>query len=380
MRIPIYLLFVYKRGFKMEITSLKLLNFRNFDTLELNFSPNKNIIIGNNGEGKTNIVESIFVLGLTKSFRSNDDNILIKENNNLFKIEGNIKSSFINNYKIVYQDGVKVVKINNNKINKLSDYISNINIILFSLNDLKLIKDTPNTRRKLINLEISQLNNNYIKYLNYYNKILKQRNSYLKTLYKGIVNYDYLFIIDKQLVDYGIKIYDIRKKFIESINKLLSDIYLKLGGCNNLNIYYKSDYVNLRLEQILECYKKGINKDINFGSTQFGIHRDDFIFNINDQEIKNFGSEGQQKNAVIAYKMAELELFNDLKGEYPILILDDLFSELDLKKIEKILNYINSDVQTFITTTDLKKIKKNYLKNSKVFKLNKGEVKESLYE
>ena len=210
MRIPIYLLFVYKRGFKMEITSLKLLNFRNFDTLELNFSPNKNIIIGNNGEGKTNIVESIFVLGLTKSFRSNDDNILIKENNNLFKIEGNIKSSFINNYKIVYQDGVKVVKINNNKINKLSDYISNINIILFSLNDLKLIKDTPNTRRKLINLEISQLNNNYIKYLNYYNKILKQRNSYLKTLYKGIVNYDYLFIIDKQLVDYGIKIYDIR--------------------------------------------------------------------------------------------------------------------------------------------------------------------------
>lgn len=380
MRIPIYLLFVYKRGFKMEITSLKLLNFRNFDTLELNFSPNKNIIIGNNGEGKTNIVESIFVLGLTKSFRSNDDNILIKENNNLFKIEGNIKSSFINNYKIVYQDGVKVVKINNNKINKLSDYISNINIILFSLNDLKLIKDTPNTRRKLINLEISQLNNNYIKYLNYYNKILKQRNSYLKTLYKGIVNYDYLFIIDKQLVDYGIKIYDIRRKFIESINKLLSDIYLKLGGCSNLNIYYKSDYENLRLEQILECYKKGINKDINFGSTQFGIHRDDYIFTINDQEIKNFASEGQQKNAVIAYKMAELELFNDLKGEYPILILDDLFSELDLKKIEKILNYINSDVQTFITTTDLKKIKKNYLKNSKVFKLNKGEVKESLYE
>ena len=130
----------------------------------------------------------------------------------------------------------------------------------------------------------------------------------------------------------------------------------------------------------MECYKKGINKDINFGSTQFGIHRDDYIFTINDQEIKNFASEGQQKNAVIAYKMAELELFNDLKGEYPILILDDLFSELDLKKIEKILNYINSDVQTFITTTDLKKIKKNYLKNSKVFKLNKGEVKESLYE
>ena len=127
MQIPIYLLFLFKRGFKMEITSLRLLNFRNFDNLELNFSSNKNIIIGNNGEGKTNIVESIFVLALTKSFRTNDDNILIKENNSLYKIEGNIKSSIINNYKIVYQDDVKVVKINNNKVNKLSDYISNIN-------------------------------------------------------------------------------------------------------------------------------------------------------------------------------------------------------------------------------------------------------------
>jgi len=364
----------------MEITSLKLLNFRNFDTLELSFSPNKNIIIGNNGEGKTNIVEAIFVLGLTKSFRSNDDDILIKENNTLFKVEGNVKSSFINNYKIVYQEGVKVVKINNNKINKLSDYISNINVILFSINDLKLIKDTPSTRRKLINLEISQLNNNYIKYLNYYNKILKQRNSYLKSIFSGNVNYVYLSIIDRQLIDYGLKVYEIRNDFIKCINELLPGIYVKLGGNYNLNIKYNSDYENLNIEDLLKLYRKGVNKDINLGSTQIGIHRDDFIFTMNDQEIKYFASEGQQKNSVIAFKMAELEMFNDIKKEYPILILDDLFSELDLKKVEKILNYISDDVQTFITTTDLKKIKKNHLKNSKVFKLDKGEVKENLYE
>ena len=133
----------------MEIASLKLINFRNFSNLELNFSENKNIIIGDNGEGKTNIVEAIFVLALTKSFRTNDDDNLIKENNSLFKVEGSIKSSFVNNYKIIYQDGVKVVKINNNKINKFSDYISNINVILFSINDLKLIKDTPSTRRNI---------------------------------------------------------------------------------------------------------------------------------------------------------------------------------------------------------------------------------------
>ena len=364
----------------MEIVSLKLLNFRNFDTLELNFSPNKNIIIGNNGEGKTNIVESIFVLALTKSFRCNDDNILLKENNSLFKIDGNVKSSFINNYKIVYQDGIKVVKINNNKINRLSDYISNINVILFSVNDLKLIKDTPSTRRKLINLEISQLNNDYIKYLNYYNKILKQRNSYLKSLYNKNINYDYLSIIDNQLIDYGIKIYNIRRKFICDINNLLPNIYMKLGGDDGLYIKYKSDYDDLNIEEIIYLYKEGVNKDINFGSTQVGVHKDDFIFYIDEQEIKNFASEGQQKNSIISFKMAELELFNNLKKEYPILILDDLFSELDLKKIEKILNYISDDVQTFITTTDLKKVNKKYLKNCKVFKLNNGEVKESLYE
>jgi len=364
----------------MEITSLKLLKFRNFDKLELDFSSNKNIIIGNNGEGKTNIVEAIFILGLTKSFRTTDEEVIIKDNGNLYKIEGNVKSNFINNYKIVYQDGNKVVKINNNKINKLSDYISNINIILFSINDLKLIKDTPSTRRKLINLEISQLNNKYITYLNYYNKILKQRNTYLKKMYDRNINYDYLSIIDNQLIEYGIKIYEIRKEFINSINEILPNIYEKLGGNSGLNIYYKSDYDNLSFDFIVENYKKSINKDINLGSTQFGIHRDDFIFSINDMDIKNYASEGQQKNSVIAFKLSELELFYNIKKEYPILILDDLFSELDLKKIEKILNYISLDVQTFITTTDLKKIKKKYLKNSKVFEINKGEIRECLYE
>lgn len=364
----------------MEITSLKLLNFRNFDKLELNFSKNKNIIIGNNGVGKTNIVESIFVLALTKSFRTSDDEILVNTNNNLYKIEGNVKSTFISNYKIVYQDKVKVVKINNNKINRLCDYISNINVILFSFNDLKLIKDTPGTRRKLINLEISQLNNNYIVYLNYYNKILKQRNMYLKSLYKKQVNYDYLEIIDRQLIDYGIKIFNIRSEFINDVNRKISKIYSNLGGFDGLNIFYKNDYENKSIDELVNLYKKNIERDIMLGSTQIGIHRDDFLFSYKDKDIKNFASEGQQKSAIIAFKLAELEIFYEKNNDYPILILDDLFSELDLKKIEKILNYISYDIQTFITTTDLKKIKKSYLKNSKIFKLTTNGIEEDLYE
>ena len=262
----------------MEITSLKLVNFRNFDNLELNFSNNKNIIIGDNGVGKTNIVEAIFVLALTKSFRTNDDMLMVKNDKNYFKIEGDVKSNFINNYKIIYQDGVKTVKINNNKINKFSDYISNINVILFSINDLKLIKDTPSTRRKLINLEISELDNNYIKYLNYYNKILKQRNSYLKTLYGKTINYNYLNIIDSQLIEYGLKIKNIRDKFVNDINNIISFVHVKLGGNNDLNIYYKTDYQDFDKEYLLNLYAKNINKDINLGSTQIGIHKDDFIF------------------------------------------------------------------------------------------------------
>ena len=357
----------------MEITNLKLLNFRNFDKLDLNFSKNKNIIIGNNGVGKTNIVESIFVLALTKSFRTNDDT-------NFYKIEGTIKSNFVNNYKIIYQEKNKVIKINNNKINKFSDYISNINVILFSINDLKLIKDTPSTRRKLINLEISQLNNDYITYLNYYNKILKQRNTYLKSLYNKVINYDYLDIIDNQLIDYGIKIYEIRNEFIIKINDILSKIYISLGGFEGLYINYKNDYMNKSLEDIKKDYKNNVNKDISLGSTQIGIHRDDFIFSMNNKDIKNFASEGQQKNAIIAFKLSELNIFFEIKKEYPILILDDLFSELDLKKIENILNYLSENIQTFITTTDLKKIKKKYLKNSKIFKINDKCIEEEIYE
>ena len=364
----------------MEITTLKLLNFRNFSNLELNFYEKKNIIIGSNGEGKTNIVEAIFVLALTKSFRTNDDNVLIKDGNSLYKIEGSIKDSFINNYKIIYQDNLKVVKINNNKVKKLSDYISNINVIMFSINDLKLIKDTPSTRRKLINLEISELNNDYLKYLNYYNKILKQRNTYLKKANIDNVNINYLNILDEKLIEYGIKINKIRESYINDINTLINDIYKKIGFNANLKIYYKSDYNNMSIETLLTQYKNNIQKDVNFKSTQIGVHHDDFIFMLDGVEAKNFASEGQQKSAVIAFKLTELEIFYKKKDEYPILILDDLFSELDIKKIEKILNYINKNIQTFITTTDLKKLKKSYLSGSKVFELENGKIKESLYE
>lgn len=362
----------------MEITSLKLLNFRNFDKLELCFSEKRNIIIGNNGEGKTNIIESIFVLALTKSFRTNFDEFLIKSGKTFFKVEAVVKSSFINNFKLIYQDKAKIVKINNKKISKLSDYISNMNVILYSINDIKLIKDTPSTKRKLINLEISQFDNVYVQNLNYYNKILKQRNNYIKTVNEFSVNHNYINVITSQLIEYGKKIYEIREKFVNSINEYLTKIYNILGIEGNLNIMYKSEYSDLNFEELLNLYNKTLIKDINFKSTQLGIHHDDFIFMLNGNEIKDYGSEGQQKCAVIAFKLAEIQLFYKIYQDYPILMLDDLFSELDVNRIEKILNYIDENIQTFITTTDLKKIKKKYLKNSKIFHLSNNKLEEEL--
>lgn len=368
--------FGVKIWFLMQILNLNLVNFRNYDKLKLNFSPNKNIIIGNNGMGKTNIVEAIYVLALTKSFRGQSDSVMIKFDKDILKVEADIKASFIDNYKIIISKDEKRVKINNNRIKRLSDYVSKINVVLFSVDDLKLIKDTPSTRRKLINIELSQINNDYLYLVNSYNKLIKQRNSYLKTLMlNSYASRSYLEIITDKVIDIGLKIYEMRKSFINDINLLLKEIYVNLAHSDKLQLKYQSDF-DLGKDKIKEKYKYYEEKDINFGKTHFGIHHDDFVFYRDKQNMKDYASEGEQKNAVIAFKLAELEYFQQQSKESPILILDDLFSELDREKINNILGYISKDVQTFITTTELSKVKRTIVRDSKVFYVDEGRVEE----
>ena len=186
----------------MQIRSLKLLNFRNYGHLEIGFVDTNNIIYGNNGMGKTNLIEAIYVLALTKSFRGSWDKVVIKNDKNLTKISGIVKDNIENNYQLIISDLGKDVRIDNNKINKLSDYISKINVILFNPDDLRIIKDTPSIRRTALNIDISQLNNNYLKLINSYNKLLKQRNAYLKTMYYNHnTSSNYLGIITDKLID-----------------------------------------------------------------------------------------------------------------------------------------------------------------------------------
>jgi DNA replication and repair protein RecF len=368
-------------GVKMQLLDLKLLNFRNYEKLELQFNPYKNIIIGKNGMGKTNIVEAIYVLALTKSFRGSKEDVIIKNNCDLTRVEGNVLNKYTDNYKVIIKASEKKVKINNNKVDKISDYISRINIVLFTSEDLKLIKDTPNTRRKLINIELSQFSNDYLKILTYYNKVLKQRNSYLKTLYlNGNASKDYLDILTNQLIEIGIKVNKYRLDFTNNISKYISENYYKITGHEGLELKYKSDFNDKDKDSIINMYKKEIDRDIVLGKTNIGIHRDDYEFFLDGRNLKDYGSEGEQKNAIIALKLAEINIFKEDKHESPILILDDLFSELDQQKINNILKFISDDIQTFITTTDVKKVSKKLMENSKIFKVNNGEIEEELYE
>lgn len=365
----------------MKITNLKLYNFRNYDNLILDFSNKQNIIIGPNGSGKTNIVEAIYVLAITKSFRGSLDKVLIKNKQTELFIEGKIKDKIYHNYKLILSDDGKIVKIDNNKVAKLSNYISKINVVLFTPEDTNVIKNSPTSRRNMVNIEISQMENGYLHLLNEYNKILKQRNAFLKLMYVNkLASPDYLWILTEKLIEYGLKIAEYRENFIENIKKYYDNINESITKKVGLNITYISTYKNKNKEQLLKKYKDYVDKDIVLGKTSIGIHHDDFLFTYKGKDLKDFGSEGEQKNAIICFKLSLIEVYIKEKGIYPILILDDLFSELDSKKINNILKKLNKNLQIFITTTDLKNVNTKILNNCTVFSIKNGKVVKEIYE
>lgn len=363
----------------MEISHLKLLNFRNFETLDLTFSSGINLIYGLNGMGKTNIVEAIYMLGLTKTFRSNSDLVVINKRKNISKIEGLLKDNILNTHKIIISDTGKRIKINNNKISKLSEYVSKVNIVLFNPDDLKIIKDTPSTRRKLLNIEISGMNNDYVIALNNFNKILKQRNSYLKALSKkSTYNTDFLNVLTEQLIIEGLKLVEMRSKFIENINDYISDIYYKITQKGTLSVKYKSEYLNKTKDALMKLYEKNYNREIIMGKTLYGPQHDDIEFIVDKEIVKEYSSVGEQKNSVIAFKLAVIKNIEETLKKTPILILDDLFSELDREKISNILKLIDEKIQTFITTTEIDNVDSEILDKAKIFHVINGEVREEV--
>ena len=356
----------------MNITKIELLNFRNYKKINFDNFSSLNIIIGKNGIGKTSIIESIYLGSLAKSFKTNNESSLINEHSDFFKI----KIQYYDygpkkNLEIFYNKDGKKTKINSKIQKKLSDFISQYRIILLSPDELKLIKSSPNIRRNYLNIQISQLHKDYIYILNNYNILIKNKNDYLKKMMiNSYLDTRYLDILDEKIVEEGIKIYNYRKDYINKINNYINEIFNKFEKNSTISINYISDYKINDKEKIINELKKIRKKDINIGMTSFGIHRDDYEFIHNGYNAKDYSSQGLQKLIILSMKLSEIKIFINDYEIYPILLLDDIFSELDEKNRNNIFKSLNKSVQVFITTTDLKNINKRLIDRAKIYNLD----------
>ena len=366
----------------MRIERLKLLNYRNYQNLEILLKPGINIFIGDNGQGKTNILESIYVLSLSKSNKAVSEENLIKFGDEVAKIEGLIKTNdLLKKQEVNITKNKKQLYINNKEIRRIKDYISNFCVIAFTPNDLDIVKGSPQIRRNMMNVDISELKNNYISYLNEYNQIIKIRNEYLRKMnINGNTDSRYLDIINEQMINKAIKIYEFRYDFFTKVNKLLPSIYKKITGLDNLTINYNNslqidDYSQ---DEIKKAYLKKIKRNFNVelmqGMTLTGPHRDDFSFNLDGMDMKMFASQGQQRMAIISLKIAEIFIFREELGEYPVLLLDDIFSEIDAKKRNRIIKYLSDDIQSIITTTDINDIDVKLLEDAQIYNVKNNKV------
>lgn len=361
----------------MWIKKIHLKKYRNYDNIEVEFNKKLNIIIGNNAQGKTNLLESIYVLAVTKSFLSVNDKSLIMFNNKFSLLTGDV---IINNKKkqmevIISEDG-KNVRINKKEIRKLSDYVSNFNVVIFSADDIRVFKDSPSVRRKYFNVQISQVRKEYLKILSDYNLILKQRNEFLKII--NINNQNdlyYLDILNDKYADLSIKLFDYRENYIDNLNNYIDDIFKSITGISGLKLNYLSNLSSYEnKENYLNKLQSTLEKDILYKKTLIGPNRDDYYFSLNNKNIAIYGSQGQIRSSVLALKLAEVILFTEITGESPVLLLDDIFSELDIKKRNSILNYLNDSVQTIITTTDIENISVEIRKKANVYKIKEGKI------
>lgn len=357
----------------MIIESVRLKNYRNYETLDLSFDRGTNIFYGDNAQGKTNILEALYVSGTTKSHRSSHDGELIFFEREEAHIQTMIEKQSIN-YKIdmhLKQHKSKGIAINGVPIKKASDLFGIVNIILFSPEDLFIIKDSPQVRRKFVDSELCQLNKNYLYNLTNYNKVLNNRNKLLKDIYFRPDLKETLFLWDEQLIEYGEKIIEKRQEFVNRLNEIVNEIHYKLsGGREILRIEYVPNTKKDDLEQVV---KNNHEADLNRKMTLFGPHRDDLCFYINDVNIHKFGSQGQQRTAALSLKMAEIELVKNLIKDTPILLLDDVLSELDSNRQNELLNNING-IQTFITCTGLDEFVNNRFEVNKIFHVERGMV------
>ncbi len=376
----------------MKIKSLKLLYFRNYLSTNIEVHPSLNVLVGNNANGKTNIIESIFCLALGKSYRTKSDSECI-----MFGETATAMSCIVNkndrelDIMLGINNKGKSAKIAGIKKTKLTDFVGELNVVLFSPEDLQIVKGSPALRREFMNREFYQFSRIYHKYYLMYQHLLKQRNSYLKDMRKNPkdeMSLAYLETLTSQLAKVALYITKERVSFVQDISKLTYKNMLNISnGQETLKIKYKSsvlDALNIAEindesfteENLTKVIMKKSFDDIMRGSTKIGPQHDDLEFYINDLDAKMYASQGQQRSIVLSLKLAEINYLKEKTGTYPVLLLDDVLSELDKNRQLKLLDAINENVQTFITTPSISDIKEDLLKKAKVFKIEDGNISE----
>jgi len=367
----------------MIIKSLELSDYRNYESLLINFDKGTNILYGDNAQGKTNILEAIYMSATTKSHKLSKDKEIIR----FGKQEAHIRT-------IIEKDDIetrvdmhlrssksKGIAIDGVKIKKAAELMGLTKIVFFSPEDLSIIKNGPAERRRFIDIELCQLDNFYLYNLNNYNKIVNQRNNLLKNLFVNPELKDTLSIWDKQLISYGSKIIERRKQFVDQLNEIIASIHSNLSGeKEKLRLIYEP---NVDIESYASSLENSHDRDIKLKQTTIGPHRDDISFNVISEstnnieiDIRKYGSQGQQRTAALSLKLSEIELIKKITKDTPILLLDDVLSELDSNRQNFLLNSIGN-IQTIITCTGLDEFVNNRFEVNKVFKVTNGSVSEA---
>ena len=357
----------------MIIKSIELADYRNYGCLSLEVDRGTNILYGDNAQGKTNILEAIFVAATTKSHRGAKDREIVAFGKEEAHIRTYLEKEAVETRVDMHlrKSKSKGIAIDGQKIKKAADLMGLCNVVFFSPEDLGIIKNGPAERRRFVDMELCQLDSLYLYNLNHYNRIVNQRNKLLKDMYMNPDLKETLGVWDMQLASFGSKIIQRRKLFGEQLNEIIYGIHRKLSGDREeLAVHYEPD---VEAEDFEEKLRANQDRDIRAKMTSVGPHRDDFSFIIGDIDIRRFGSQGQQRTAALSLKLSEIELVKKIAKDAPILLLDDVLSELDSNRQNYLLGSIG-DIQTIITCTGLDEFVKHRFEINKVYQVSEGTV------
>jgi DNA replication and repair protein RecF len=369
----------------MFLKKLSLQHYRNYEQFELTTDRVVNLFVGPNAQGKTNLLESIYVLALTKSHRTHQDKELIGWEKNHTQIYGEVDKKYgLCKLQLQISQQGKKARINGLEQKKLSGFVGAMNVVMFAPEDLEIVKGAPGIRRRFLDMEIGQVHPGYLHDITQYQKVLVQRNNYLKQNGGPGANKNtaMLDIWNEQLAGFGVKIMKKRQSFIEKLQRWADEIHSGItNGLEELQIVYKPSFGTaaqedepILFEQFMVKLRDMKDQELRRGTTLAGPHRDDMLFYINGKEAQTFGSQGQQRTTALSVKLAELELMNEEVGEYPILLLDDVLSELDQNRQTQLIETIQNKVQTFITTTGIESVNLAKIPDAAIFQVRSGRI------